>query len=230
MRLVLFDIDGTLLLTGGVGQSSAGVSLERVFGTAGRVDEFYPTGRTIEAIFEDTLVDAGFNRDEFLDKREQLYADFFEEFKSRLDSNRHEVRSLPGAESLVEILAQRDDVILGLTTGNHQRTARYKLSEANFDLEVFKIGAYGNETTHRPELVSFAHDRAENLLMKNIPASQTIVLGDTVRDIESAKEFGAVSIAVATGMAAQDQLASATPDYLLPDLKDTSAVIALLLG
>ncbi len=144
MRLVLFDIDGTLLLTGGVGQSSAGVSLARIFGTAGRVDQIYPTGRTIEAIFEDTLVDAGFSREEFLRKRDALYADFFEEFTARLNRSEHEICSLPGAKHLVEVLSHREDVILGLTTGNHQRTARYKLGEAGFDLELFRVGAYGN--------------------------------------------------------------------------------------
>ena len=230
MRLVLFDIDGTLLLTGGIGQNSAGVSLARVFGTAGRVDQIYPTGRTIEAIFEDTLVDAGFSREDYLLKRDALYADFFAEFTSRLDRNEHQIRSLPGAQRLVEILGQREGLILGLTTGNHQSTARYKLRLAGFDLGLFKVGAYGDETTHRPDLVRLAHARAEEVSRQEISASKTYVVGDTVRDVESAREFGAVSIAVATGMADPDQLAAASPDHLLPGLEDTSAVLAIILG
>lgn len=230
MRLVLFDIDGTLLLTGGVGQSSAGVSLKRVFGTDGRVDEIYPTGRTIEAIFEDTLVDAGFSREEYQQKREALYADFFEEFTSRLERSEHEIRDLPGAKSLVEDLSQREDVILGLTTGNHQRTARYKLQEAGFDLDDFKVGAYGNETTHRPDLVSLAHARAAEFTRREIPRHQTFVLGDTARDVQSAQAFGAVSIAIQTGMASASDLATASPDYLLPDLQELKQLLAVILA
>ncbi|MBN2045311.1 MAG: HAD family hydrolase [Anaerolineales bacterium] len=230
MRLVLFDIDGTLLLTGGIGQSSAEASLKRVFGTAGRVDQFYPTGRTIEAIFEDTLLDAGFSREEYQHKRELLYADFFEEFTSRLDQNEHQIGSLPGAKPLVAALSQQEDVILGLTTGNHQRTAGFKLRTAGFDLEMFKVGAYGNETTHRPDLVLRAHARAEALAGEGIAASHTFVIGDTARDVQSAQAFGAVSVAVSTGMATSSDLAAALPDYMLPDLQNIEQVLAVILA
>ena len=80
MILVLFDIDGTLLLTGRLGQKSAKIALERVFGTSGRLDDFYPGGRTIEGIFVDTLADAGFKPELYLEKRDQLYEVFFNEF------------------------------------------------------------------------------------------------------------------------------------------------------
>ena len=228
MRLVLFDIDGTLLLTGGVGQQSAGAALERIFGTTGRVDEFYPTGRTIEAIFEDTLVDAGFSREDYLDKREVLYSEFFEEFTDRLDRSEHEIRQLPGAKPLVEALCRQEDMIVGLTTGNHQRTARYKLAEAGFDLALFQVGAYGNETTHRPDLVSLAHARAEEITGEEISRIHTYVFGDTARDVQSAKEFGAVSVAVATGVVDRALLADSSPDHLLSDLKDTGKVLNLI--
>jgi len=230
MRLVLFDIDGTLLLTGGVGQGSAKASLARVFGSPGRLDEFYPTGRTIEAIFVDTVLDAGFSREDYQAKREDLYEDFFEEFASRLNRNEHQIRNLPGARMLVEEVSLQEDVVVGLTTGNLQRTAMLKLAEAGFDLSLFEVGAYGNETTYRPDLVRLAHARAEALTGQNILPSQTFVIGDTARDVNSAKVFGAVSIAVATGVTNTSEVAKSSPDHFLQNLEDTGAVLDILLN
>jgi phosphoglycolate phosphatase len=229
MRLVLFDIDGTLLLTGGVGQSSARVSLERVFGTAGRVDEFYPGGRTIEAIFKDTLADAGIPDKVFQTKRQALYADFFEEFKRRLESGQHSIRPLPGTLALLEVLQARGDVVVGLVTGNHQYTARHKLAFAGFDLGLFQVGAYGDESNHRPDLVRLAQSRAAELTGEPLDGRHTVMIGDTTRDVLSAREAGAVSVAVATGTDDLDLLQTVSPDHLLPDLADLEQVLAIIM-
>jgi len=228
MRLVLFDIDGTLLLTGGVGQSSARVSLERVFGTYGRVDEFYPGGRTIEAIFKDTLADAGILNEDFIAKRQALYADFFEEFKRRLESGEHDIRPLPGTQELLRVLREREDVVVGLVTGNHQYTARYKLAYAGFDLELFQVGAYGDQSDYRPDLVHMAQARATELTDEQLDGRRTIVVGDTTRDVLAAKEAGAVSVAVASGTDDLALLETVSPDHLLPDLADLEQVLAIV--
>ena len=229
MRLVLFDIDGTLLLTGKVGQTSAKVSLKRVFGTAGRLDEFYPGGRTIEGIFVDALVDAGISEQDFLAKREELYADFFAEFQGRVESGDHETRALPGAMELVQVLASREDVLLGLVTGNHQATAEAKLKMAGFDPALFKVGAYGHESTYRPDLIPLVQQRAMDLIGQPLNGQQTVVIGDTTRDVISAKEAGARSIAVTTGTDDQALLNTVEPDFLLNDLRDVEAVIRLIM-
>ena len=228
MRLVLFDIDGTLLLTGGVGQSSARASLERVFGTAGRVDEFYPGGRTIEAIFKDTLADAGISDEDYHAKRQALYTDFFEEFKRRLESGEHRIRPLPGTQELLKALRAREDVVVGLVTGNHQYTARYKLAYAGFDLELFRVGAYGDESDHRPDLVRIAQARAAELTGEPLSGRATVMVGDTTRDVLAAKEAGALSVAVASGTDDLALLKTVSPDHLLPDLADLEQVLAII--
>ncbi|KAA3644719.1 MAG: HAD family hydrolase [Chloroflexi bacterium] len=229
MRLVLFDIDGTLLLTGKVGQTSAKAALERFFGAAGRVDEFYPTGRTIEGIFVDTLVDAGFSDEEYRAKREELYADFFAEFRARINRGDHEIKALPGTKELVEGLSAREDIVLGLVTGNHQLTAEVKLTMAGFDISVFKAGAYGHESAHRPHLVPLAQQRAAELTGQRVNGRETVVIGDTTRDIASAKAAGALSIAVATGTNALDVLQAEAPDHIFTDLSDLQAVTTAIL-
>lgn len=229
MRLVLFDIDGTLLLTGGIGQRSARASLEWVFGTAGRLDEFYPGGRTIEAIFRDTLLDAGISMEDYSLGREKLYSYFLEEFIDRMGKDQHKIRALPGTLALVQALAERDDVILGLTTGNHERTARYKLSAAGFDLNNFKVGAYGDESAHRPDLIRMAKERAEALTGQSFDGRRTVMVGDTTRDVLSAREAGAVSIAVSSGTDTSGLLERVLPDHLLPTLLATDLLLEIIL-
>jgi phosphoglycolate phosphatase-like HAD superfamily hydrolase len=228
MRLVLFDIDGTLLLTGGIGQTSARVSLERVFGTSGRLDQFYPGGRTIEAIFQDTLEDAGIGSAEYKEKRDALYADFFEEFKNRLESKAYQITALPGAMQLVEELSARPGFILGLVTGNHQFTARYKLSSAGFDLDLFSVGAYGDESSHRPDLIPLAKERVAEVFGKSIDGFDTVMIGDTTRDVLSAREAGAFSIAVASGTDDWNMLEAVSPGVLLDGLGDVASILAIL--
>jgi phosphoglycolate phosphatase len=85
MRLILFDLDGTLLTSGGIGRRSTRSALESVFGTSGNLDEFYPGGRTQEAIFVDTLADTGIGMDQFLERRVELYQVFLDNFQGILE-------------------------------------------------------------------------------------------------------------------------------------------------
>lgn len=225
MHLVLFDIDGTLLLTGHMGQTSASEALLKVFGTFGRMDDFYPGGRTIEGIFLDTLNDAGFSEDDYLKKRDDLYDDFFSKFQKRFDSGEHHVYPLPGALDLLEEMRVRNDFLLGLVTGNHKFTAQLKLQAAGIDPGWFKVGAFGNESHDRSDLLPLAQERAEKMTGLKFPGKLTIVVGDTTRDVNSAKSVGARSIAVATGTDGWELLESAEPDCIFPDLVDLQAVL-----
>lgn len=228
-KLILFDIDGTLLQTGGIGQDSAGVSLQRVFGTSGRVEEFYPSGRTIEAIFRDTLLDAGISLEDYEKKREILYLDFFAEFTEQASRREADLVPLPGARELLDVLEDNPGLVLGLVTGNHSFTAEKKLEGAGIDFSRFLVGAYGNEAAHRPDLIPLAKERASKLTGQNFSGERTIVIGDTVRDVETAKENNATSIAVASGKSSLEELGEASPDLLLPDLRDTEAVVKAIL-
>jgi phosphoglycolate phosphatase-like HAD superfamily hydrolase len=225
MRLILLDIDGTLLLTGGLGQRSATRALKEVFGTSGRIEEFYPGGRTIEGIFADTLADAGIKKQTYLKSREQLYQVFLDIFKVSLESGEHQIQALPGAKELVQALHQRHQVMLGLATGNHLHTARLKLKTAGINPNWFEIGAYGHETADRSDLIPLAIQRAEDKLEEVIPEDSVIVVGDTTRDVESAVSVGAVSIALTTGTDNRALLETVEPDYIFNGLDNLSEIL-----
>jgi phosphoglycolate phosphatase-like HAD superfamily hydrolase len=229
IRLVLFDIDGTLLRTGGIGQAATRIAMERVFGTAGNLPEFYPGGRTMEAILFDTLLDAGIRPEFICAGRPLFYAEFIAAFTGKINNGVHQVQSCPGSMELVKKLSVRTDVVLGLLTGNHQKTAALKLGAAGYDIDQFKIGAYGHESADRALLVGLARDRAFKLVGKRFAPEDIVVLGDTARDIVGAKDASVRSIAVATGTDDLDMLRAAKPDHLFSDFKDTQALLDAIL-
>jgi len=229
MYLVLFDIDGTLLRTGGIGQASAKEALVHVFGTSGRIDQFYPGGRTIEGIFVDTLQDAGFDESVYLAERERLYKVFFSIFQKNMEKDRDQVYPLPGGRALLKSLSARKEVMLGVVTGNHQLTANLKLSAAGFDPKTFKVGAYGNESAVRADLIPLVQERAEGITGQLFPGRSTVMIGDTTRDVMGAKEAGAQSVAVTTGTDDREMLASVQPDYILPGLENAQDVLEELI-
>ena len=218
MRLILFDLDGTLLSSGGIGRRSTRLALESVFGTAGNLDEFYPGGRTQEAIFVDTLADAGIGLDQFHDKRDELYQTFLDNFQGILDQGDYQINTLPGAIQLIEYLNSNENFVLGLVTGNHTEAARLKMLNAGLDPNVYLAGAYGEESSNRPDLVPLAKDRAETITGKEFPEYYTIVVGDTTRDVLSAKSVNATSFAVTTGTDERDLLESVNPDSIFDNL------------
>jgi phosphoglycolate phosphatase-like HAD superfamily hydrolase len=230
MRLVLFDIDGTLLKTDGIGRTSTRQALERVYGTWGEMEKFYPGGRTIEAIVFDTLLDAGLHPEIIQAGRELFFAEYIAAFSCKLSEGGSEIQPCPGGPELIESLKPRREILLGLLTGNHCKTAAMKLKGAGYTLEDFEIGAYGDESRDRSHLVALARDRANEIANKEYSPQEIIVIGDTVRDVQGAKDFGARSIAVATGTDDMDMLNAAVPDYLFQDFKDTSAVLNAILN
>jgi len=228
MRLILFDLDGTLLTAGGIGRRSTRRALESVFGTSGNLADFYFGGRTQEAIFLDTLLDLGFGEEDFRTNRDQLYQVFLSEFMNGITSGEHKIKPLPGGISLIKKLYGAPNVTLGIVTGNHRENAEIKLELAGFKPDWFSLGAYGEESADRSALVPLAQNRASQLTGHKIPGNQTIVVGDTTRDIGSAKSVGAVSVALTTGTDDRKLLESASPDYILNGLRDQEVFFEIL--
>jgi phosphoglycolate phosphatase len=218
MRLILFDLDGTLLTSGGIGRRSTRSALESIFGTSGNLDEFYPGGRTQEAIFIDTLADAGIGMDQFLERREEIYQIFLDNFQGILDQGEYQINALPGAIQLIDYLNSNESYVLGLVTGNHTEAARLKLLNAGLDPNVYLAGAYGEESANRSDLVPLAKDRAETITGREFPEYYTIVVGDTTRDVLSAISVNATSFALTTGTDERDLLQSVNPDSIFENL------------
>jgi phosphoglycolate phosphatase-like HAD superfamily hydrolase len=225
MKLILFDLDGTLLSAGGLGQRSSKHALEVVFGTAGNLDRFYPGGRTQEAIFRDTLIDAGFDQAAYLEKRDQLYQVFLAAFQTRLKQGESRIKPLPGALDLVRDFSGEAGFLLGVLTGNHADIASLKLQQAGFFPGWFKVGAYGEESAHRPDLVSLAQQRAEKLTGLKFPGQATVMIGDTTRDVLTAKSVGALSIALTSGTDDKNLLETVNPDHILDHIGEVLEIL-----
>jgi len=215
VRLLLFDIDGTLVDCGGQTHAIFAAALVEVFGTCGDIDRYSMAGRTDPQIVIDLMTGAGLARAEVdagLPAMRDLYLPRLERVLDRCH-----MRLLPGVLELLESLAARPDVELALLTGNWEGGARSKL--ARFDLNrFFPFGAFGSDGVHRSELPPIALARAERHLGRPIPPRQALVIGDSPYDVSCARDHGIPVLAVATGRTPAATLAAAGADWVIPNL------------
>lgn len=228
MRLLLFDIDGTLIRGNKAGRLAMGAALEQVFGTKGALDNYSMAGKTDLGIVTDLLRAAGVAQEQINDKLPDFYlvmADFAREiYPSR------GISVCPGVESLLANLRDRDDVLLGLLTGNAQSTASLKLAAAGIDPAQFVVAAFGSDDSERNNLPAIALQRAHELTGIMITSDHAVIIGDTPADVECARAARATAVAVASGWHSADTLLQYQPDFLFADLSDTKTVLRVLLG
>lgn len=227
MRLLLFDIDGTLIRTSRVGRQVMRYALEKVFGTAGPIEEYPFAGGTDKRIIRDLLKSAGIPQDEITAGFSSVYEHMAKEGKILFYQDG--LSACPGILNLLSILTGRRDVLLGLQTGNTRITAQLKLEAASVDPSVFHVGAYGSDTDDRRRLIPIAWQRTSRQLSRAFDGHNTVVLGDTPADIDCAKANHAMSVAVATGSYTSELLAEYHPDILFDDFSDIKAVVDRLL-
>jgi len=236
-KLVLFDIDGTLVLTGGAGIRAMNRACEELVGHPQALEGIPVAGRTDRIILTDVATRAGHSLDDgLLDQlRERYIAHLRTEIErpGRLQSfeslgPRSGIKAvMPGIRELLEILDRRSDVLLGLLTGNFQQGARIKLE--HFDLwRYFQCGAFGDDSGDRNDLVPFAVERARHRGLDDIEPSRIFVVGDTPHDVACARAVGAVPIAVATGGFTSDQLRESGADIVYENLADPTPFLKLL--
>ena len=222
--LLLFDIDGTLT-TGGPAKSAFGVALERAFGTAGPIADHDFAGKTDPLIMRELLTVAGYGPRDIEAGLPGFCELYVAELEARIGAD--PVTVLPGVHELIGALAARDDVFLGLVTGNVKGGARLKLLSAGL-WHHFPVGGFGSDHEVRNELPRFALDRAAAHWGRAFRSNDAVVIGDTPRDVECGKEIGAATVAVATGRFSPTELRATDADRVLPGLADTRAVIKTL--
>lgn len=224
-RLVLFDIDGTLL-RGGPAKEAFQLALIEAFGTAGAIEESDFSGKTDPQIARELLTGAGLSPAEVDRGLPTLWARYLAELEARLPD--HPVDVLPGVRALLDALERTGDVALGLLTGNIVRGARLKLGSAGL-AERFAVGGFGSDAEERNELPAIAIERARRAWGRDFSGESVVIVGDTPRDVACGRHGGCRTLAVATGRFALEELRDAAPDHLLEDLADTDRVMALLL-
>lgn len=221
--LVLFDIDGTLLTSGGAGERALQLGLKDSFGIDDDMKDVEIAGRTDSGIARQVLSkhelpETSENITRFLDGYLHHLARLLPDTKGRL---------LPGVVPLLDALKARSDAVLGLLTGNLERGAELKLMHYGV-WHYFEFGAYADDHHDRNELGRFARARAVERHGREFAADEIFVLGDTPHDIACARAFGAQAIGIATGVFSRAQLAGSNPDVLFDDLSDLPAVLAAL--
>ncbi|HEU0014236.1 MAG TPA: haloacid dehalogenase-like hydrolase [Longimicrobium sp.] len=222
-RLVLFDIDGTLLRADGAGKRAIRDALARVFGTAGNVDGYPFAGRTDPQIVRTLLGGAGVPPERIDAGLEALWQAYVANLEREIVDT--EVRALPGVPALLDrVEAGGTETVLGLLTGNLAEGARIKLRAAGLDPRRFRVGAFGSDHAERPELPAVAVRRARELTGVDYAGKQIVVIGDTPHDVSCGAHLGVRTIATATGGYTLEELAACGPDYLFLDLADTERV------
>lgn len=226
MRAVcLFDIDGTLLTTGGAGQLAMERALAAVFGLTAINGEILAAGRTDKAITSDLFREHG------LSVGPAEWVRFQSEYLRRLPQTMQELggRVLPGIATLLAQLSERSDVELGLLTGNFREGAALKLR--HFDIEHhFHFGGFGDEHHDRDDVARAAVADAQRHLQRKLDPRRVWVLGDTPADVRCARAVGANAVAVATGIFDYPTLQATRPDLLLHDFTDAGPFLDRLLN
>jgi phosphoglycolate phosphatase-like HAD superfamily hydrolase len=224
--LLLFDIDGTLLLTGGAGVRAMTRAFEAVFGVAKAFDGIPVSGRTDTFLVSRALVRAG------IADVAAAHTAFRAAYVDRL---REEIRNpgqgrkglMPGIASLLEHVTSTNGLFSALLTGNYAAAAEIKLSHFGV-ASYFSWGAFGEDSTDRDELARLTMKRAIERGVPRRARENAVVIGDTPHDIACARAIGARAIAVATGSYSLDHLSESGADTVLSDLSDTAAVLRLL--
>lgn len=225
-RLLLFDIDGTLV-RGGPAKGAFHEALVETFGTAGDIDVHDFAGKTDPQIARELLSAAGLSSQEIDRGLPGLWDGYLRRLGERLDD--HPMDVLPGVAPLLETLSVQADVALGLLTGNIVRGAELKLRSVGL-FDHFRMGSYGSDSEMRNDLAPIALRRASETWKVAFDPREVWVVGDTPADIICGKVGGTRTLGVATGRYETGELAGTGADQVLEDMTDTERTVAVLLS
>ena len=231
MRILLWDIDGTLIRSarpGGYKVYTIPV-LEEVFGTSGRLADLHVSGMTDLQIVFEALNDAGISQEEILARAEVLVSRLTEEARRVTGNGEKFFELLPGVRETLEALDAHPRYLSALVTGNIKPMAQLKMELVGLDHFFTLPGAFGDESHNRRDLPARAAERIRKHLRMDLAPEQFIVIGDTPNDIDCARHFGARAVAVGTGrFYSREEILACEPDAVLDDLSDVRVVIETL--
>ena len=227
MRLVLFDIDGTLITDGGAARTAYRSALARVYGYDGDLTRYDFSGRTDPQITSMVLRDFGVDDDTIASRMPQLWDAYLGGLAQNATSDR--VRELPGIRPLLDALSAREDVLLGLLTGNIERGARIKLTPPSLN-RYFAFGAFGSDSADREELPPIAVERASRIEHHPFRGREVVIIGDSIYDVRCGIPHDATSIAIASGKTPAETLRAENPHYFFESAEETAAILQAILS
>ena len=226
MKLVLFDVDGTLV-RGGPARAAFQVAMDAIFGTAGAIDTHDFSGKTDPQIARELLTAAGLEERAVDEGFPALWECYLAELQTRLAAM--PMRRIPGAGELVTALEESGEAVLGLVTGNIVRGARLKLGSVGL-AHPFAVGGFRSDDEVRDRLPGIAIARARERWGVDFARADVWVIGDTPLDIACGRHEGVRTLAVATGRHRVEELEACAPDAVVEDLRDMGRTIATLLA
>ena len=225
-RLLLFDIDGTLLSTDGAARRAFHRALLEVYGTAGPISTHAFDGKTDPQIARELLTEAGLTEQTIAAGLNGLWDAYIRELSHEISVPGHSTKLYPGVQALLRRLEEAE-VCVALLTGNIARGAALRLESGGID-HHFAFGAFGSDCERRDALPQVAVARAAEVTGRTFAGQDVVVIGDTPQDVTCGQAIGVFTLAVATGRYTTDELLEAGANVALPDLSDTDAVLEIL--
>jgi phosphoglycolate phosphatase len=225
-KLVLFDIDGTLLSVSNINRTVLANALKEVYGTEGSTGSHNFAGKMDNIIIYEVLESAGVSKATIARKFDQAKATYIEMFQAQAKAS--DVMLMAGVRELLDELSVRSELMLGLLTGNFEESGRHKLRLPFID-HYFPFGAFADDANNRNALPSVAVEKAYRMTGKRFSDREIIIIGDTEHDIVCSRVLNSKSIAVATGTYSTKELKKHNPDVLLENLSQTDLVISEIL-
>ncbi len=228
MKVVLFDIDGTLLLSDGAGRRSMERALVETFGVMGPKSYRY-SGKTDRLIVREKMRLEGIAEDVIDAGIDAAVTAYLRHLRAEIAADPRALRALPGVYALLEAVEAHEGLVLGLLTGNVVDGAALKLQAVDIAMARFRVGAYGSDHELRPMLPPVAQARASALLGRDVAGHELVIIGDTEHDMTCGLGVGAKAIGVATGGVPRAALAAHAPVAVFDDFSDVPRVLEAIL-
>ena len=217
MKLLLFDVDATLISTGGAGLRALNRAFKKLLDLESAMLDIAPHGKTdpaiVREVFQKRMKEASAT-ETVISEVIEMYVEYLRDEIDRSDT----YQVLPGIRDILAEMRTRADVLMGLATGNVESGARIKLQRGGLN-EFFSFGGYGSDAELRADLVRRAAERAERRHGSRIAGSDTFVIGDTPLDIEAGRRAGFKTVGVATGQFSVDQLRDSGADLAISNFQ-----------
>lgn len=231
LRILLWDIDGTLIRSGRMEafKDYTIPMLEEVFGTAGRLPEMRVSGMTDLQIIAEAVRDEGFTNEHILERIDDLRESYMRAMHKATGNGDQFFEVLPGVREVLQAVHEHPRYRSALLTGNIEAAAYLKMELVGLS-EFFDLpGAFGDESHDRRDLPALAYERIRKHLQLDLAPEQFIVIGDTPNDIDCARHFGARALAVGTGrLYSNEDIRACKPDAFLPDFSDLNLLMGML--